>query len=401
METKLPKQFEIINFSVNKDVKENYGKFVIEPLERGFGLTVGNSLRRVLLSALPGASVYAVEVEGARHEFSALDGVEEDVTAIILNLKGLVLKIDGGDETKKLTLEVSGPKVATAGDIVLPDGVSVINPELEIAHVAEKGKLHITMYARNGRGYVTSEGNKLDPSIEGKIGIIATDSNYSPVIKASYIVEPTRVGHDSKFDKLTLEVWTDGSMEPERAVALASDILITHFAEVSKIEQKMAELEMFKPVEKVDDTDSKIRDMNIEELDLSVRSYNCLKRAGITNVFELTQKSEEEMMKVRNLGKKSLKEVKEKLAGLGLAFRDGSLLSLDEEADSVPSISIEELVGYEDLSSSAKEAIKGAVESLEELLSLRKEEFLSRKNVNKKIAEEVEKLLIENNLSFK
>jgi DNA-directed RNA polymerase subunit alpha len=341
-----------------------------------------------------------VEVEGARHEFSALDGIEEDVTAIILNLKGLVLKIDGGDETKKLVLDVAGPKLATAKDIVLPAGVSIINPELEIAHITEKGKLSIVMYARNGRGYVTSEGNKLDPSIEGKIGVIATDSNYSPVIKASYMVEPTRVGHDSKFDKLTLEVWTDGSIAPEKAVSLSSDILITHFAEVSKIE-KIAETEMFKPEEKVDDTDSKIRDMNIEELDLSVRSYNCLKRAGITNVFELTQKSEEEMMKVRNLGKKSLKEVKEKLAALELSFRDSVLSDGTSEGEISSSMNIEELVGYSELSEEAKKALVSAVESLEELLELRKEEFLSRKNVNKKIAEEIEKLLQNNNLSFK
>lgn len=400
MANKLPKQFEIINFTIAKDLKENYGKFVMAPLERGFGLTVGNSLRRVLLSALPGASVYAVEVEGARHEFSALDGIEEDVTAIILNLKGLVLKIDGGDETKKLMLDVTGPKLVTAKDIVLPAGVSIINPELEIAHITEKGKLSIIMYARNGRGYVTSEGNKLDPSIEGKIGVIATDSNYSPVIKASYMVEPTRVGHDSKFDKLTLEVWTDGSITPEKAVSLSSDILITHFTEVSKIE-KIAETEMFKPEEKVDDNDSKIRDMNIEELDLSVRSYNCLKRAGITNVFELTQKSEEEMMKVRNLGKKSLKEVKEKLAALELSFRDSVLSDGIGEEEISSSMKIEELVGYSELSEEAKKALVSAVESLEELLELRKEEFLSRKNVTKKIAEEIEKLLQNNNLSFK
>ena len=321
----LAKPFQRTAFKVaSVSEEDNYGKFVIEPLERGYGLTLGNSLRRVLLSSLPGASVYSVEVEGARHEFSALSGILEDVTAIILNLKGLVLRIDtDSDETVVLEIDAVGPKVVTAADIELPAFVSVINPDLEIAHVAEGGHLQMTLYARNGRGYVTSEGNKAnrknkkDPS---SIGVIATDSNYSPVVRASYAVEPTRVGHDSKFDKLTLEVQTNGSITPQRAVALAAEMLITNLKPFVELENTVEELNMIK--EEVPVEENKLENMPIEEPDLSVRSYNCLKRAAILTVSELTQKTEEDMMKVKNLGKKSLKEIKEKLAENGLSFHD-------------------------------------------------------------------------------
>lgn len=323
----LAKPFESTAFKVAQiDASSNYGKFVIEPLERGYGLTIGNSLRRVLLSSLPGASVYAVEIEGARHEFSALKGVEEDVTAIILNLKDLVLKIDDEtNEAKVLKVSVMGPKTVTAGDLSLPAFVSVINPELEIAHVAEGGEFNMTVYARNGRGYVTSEGNKVDRKKakelgQSSLGFIATDSNYSPVTKASYSVEPTRVGHDSKFDRLTLEVWTDGSINPQHAVALAAEMLVVNLKPFVELEKAVEELNMIKEEEII--VENKFENMPIEELDLSVRSYNCLKRAAISTVAELTQKTEEEMMKVRNLGKKSLKEVKEKLAENNLSFRD-------------------------------------------------------------------------------
>lgn len=323
----LAKPFEKTSFTVAQiDANDNYGKFVIEPLERGYGLTLGNSLRRVLLSSLPGASVYAVEIEGARHEFSALKGIEEDVTAIILNLKDLVLRIDDdSNEVKILKLNVKGPKVVTAKDIELPGLVSVINPDLEIAHVAEGGVLNMTMYARNGRGYVTSEGNKVDRKKAKELGtatlgFIATDSNYSPILRCSYAVEPTRVGHDSNFDRLTLEVWTDGSIEPAKAVALASQMLVNALKPFVELEKAVEEINMEK--EEVVVVENKFETMLIEELDLSVRSYNCLKRAAISTVAELTQKTEEEMMKVRNLGKKSLKEVKDKLAENGLSFRD-------------------------------------------------------------------------------
>lgn len=321
----LAKPFEKTAFSVTKvDEKSNYGKFSIKPLERGYGLTIGNSLRRILLASLPGASVYQVEIEGAKHEFSALEGIEEDVTAIILNLKDLVLKIDDSDNsTKVLTVSVKGPKVVKASDFKLPALVSVVNPDLVIANVAEGGTLNMSVYARNGRGYVTSDANKAEVSkknISSEGNLIATDSNYSPVTRASYTVEPARVGHDSKFDELTLEVWTDGSILPQRAVALAAQMLIMNLQPFIELEKTVEEINMLKEEEVV--VENKFDSMPIEDLELSVRSYNCLKRAGITTVAELTQKTEDEMMKVRNLGKKSLKEVKEKLIEQGLSFRD-------------------------------------------------------------------------------
>jgi len=210
------------------DGNENYGRFVIEPLERGFGLTLGNALRRVLLSALPGASIYAIEIEGAQHEFSALQGIEEDVTNIILNLKDLVLKIDENEEgNKRLEINIDGAQTVTGADIVCPTGVEVVNKDVVLAHVVEGGSLHMVLHARNGRGYVTGEQNKaLHPNFP--VGVIATDSNYSPVRKTNYIVDNTRVGHDSKFDKLTLEVWTNGSILPQEAVVWASKLLVEH-----------------------------------------------------------------------------------------------------------------------------------------------------------------------------
>ena len=302
------------------DGNENYGRFVIEPLERGFGLTLGNALRRVLLSALPGASVYAVEVEGAQHEFSSLDGVEEDVTNIILNLKDVVLKIDETDDAnKRLEINIDEAKVVTGADIVCPTGVEVVNKDVVIAHVAEGGKLHMVLHARNGRGYFTGEQNKvLHPNFP--VGVIATDSNYSPVRKANYIVDNTRVGHDSKFDKLTLEVWTNGSILPQEAVVWAARLLIEHLNKFLSLAEITQDINIEKEVVTVEE--NKYENITIEDLDLSVRSYNCLKRANISTVLELTEKSEEEMMKVKNLGKKSLKEIKEKLQSIGLSFRD-------------------------------------------------------------------------------
>ncbi len=317
----LAKPFQPFEVKIESyDADSNHAKFVVEPLERGFGLTLGNALRRVLLASLPGYSMYAVEIEGVRHEFTALEGVEEDVTGIILNLKNLVLRFDDhSNDTKLLELDVQGPAVVKASDLKLPALVSVINPDLEIAHLNEKGHLHMTIYAGSGRGYYTSEANKGERNI-ARIGLISTDSNYSPVTKVSYEVTPTRVAHDSKFDKLTLEVTTNGAMKPGEAVALASEILINHFKKFASLDEKVMTYKMEK--EEVTPEENKFQNMYIEELDLSVRSNNCLKRAGISTVLELTQKSEEEMMKVRNLGKKSLKEVKEKLAAMGLHFRD-------------------------------------------------------------------------------
>ena len=314
----LPNQFQ--PFTIQTVIDEgNYAKFLVSPLERGFGITLGNALRRVLLSALPGASVYAVQIEGVRHEFTAIKGCDEDVTAIILNLKDLVLKIDDESaDTKYLTLDVHGPCTVKASDLVCPALVSVVNGDLEIAHLNAEGALKMTILVASGRGYVTFEQNKINRKIE-TVGVISTDSNYSPVTKVAYSVEPTRVGHDSKFDALTLEVSTNGSCTPAEAVTLASKLLINQLANFSLIESNK-EYKMVKEAPKAEE--NKFQNMLIEELDLSVRSNNCLKRAGITTVMELTQRSEDEMMKVRNLGKKSLKEVKEKLNEIGLHFRD-------------------------------------------------------------------------------
>ena len=313
------KRFEKPEFKIALyDLKDNSGRFVIEPLERGFGLTLGNALRRVLLSSLPGASVYAIEVEGARHEFSALDGVEEDVTAIVLNLKDLVLKIDDDSEQSyHLSIDAHGERIVTAEDIECPTGVEVINKDLVIAHLNDNGHLMMTIYCRNGRGYVTAEENKTS---NFPIGMIPTDSNYSPITKVSYEVNATRVGHNSDYDSLELNLTTNGSMDPQDAIALAAKILVTHFELFVELSSVAKSVDILK--ETVEEEGNKYQDMTIEELDLSVRSYNCLKRASITTVMELTQKTEEDMMKVKNLGKKSLKEVKEKLQSIGLGFRE-------------------------------------------------------------------------------
>jgi len=321
-EIRLPNPFQNFSLSVEKyDDQEHYARFVIEPLERGWGITVGNALRRVLLSALPGASVYAVQIEGVRHEFSALEGVEEDVTAIILNLKDLVLDIDPSvTEAKCLSVDFKGPGTLRASDIMLPDLVQVINKDLELAHLNENGHLVMSIYCGRGRGYIRANENKAERNID-TIGVIPTDSNYSPITKVAFNVDGTRVEHNSKFDKLTLEVTTNGAISPIEAVAMAAKLLITHFSKFTELDENVNLYKDFKEETKVEGNDE-LQGMMIEELDLSVRSNNCLKRAGISTVLELTQKSEDEMMKVRNLGKKSLKEVKEKLTALGLHFRD-------------------------------------------------------------------------------
>lgn len=317
-ELKIAHPFEKCSFKITfADSKENYCKVVAEPLERGFGLTLGNALRRVLLASLPGTSVYAIEVEGAVHEFTALPGVEEDLTQIILNLKDLVLRSDTiGEEDYAVSIS-KGEGEFKAGDLELPTGLEVVNPELVIAHIANGGHLNITLHIRNGRGYATSAENK---TLGLNAGLIATDSNYSPVVRVNYKVEQTRVGHDPRFDKLVLEVWTNGSIKPEDAIALSSKILVNHFENFLHLDDKFVDVSLVKdPVVQAEET---FENLTIEDLDLSVRSYNCLKRAGIANVQELTQKSEAEMMKVRNLGKKSLKEVKDKLIEKGLSFKD-------------------------------------------------------------------------------
>lgn len=295
-----------------------YGKFVIEPLERGYGITLGNSLRRVLLSSLPGAAITSVKIENVLHEFSTIPGVLEDTTEIILNLKQLSLKIHS-DEPQVSTIAASGAGEVTAGDIRVPPDVEILNPDLHIATLEEDGSLYMEMTAVNGRGYVPADRNK-EPG--QPIGVIPVDSLFSPIRRVNYTVEDTRVGQHTDYDKLTIEVWTDGSIEPDEAISLGAKILAKHLSLFINLTEKVDEVEILD--EKEEDDKAKIMEMTIEELDLSVRSYNCLKRAGINTVYELVQKTEEEMMKVRNLGKKSLEEVTIKLAELNLKLRDSN-----------------------------------------------------------------------------
>ena len=313
------RKFEKPNFKIERNGEtDSYMRFVVEPVEKGYGITLGNALRRVLLSGIPGASVFAIEIDGVQHEFSTIPGIKEDVISIILNLKKLNLSIDEADESKKeLIIDIKGPKVVTGADIKCPEGVEVLDgDELYICTVAAGASLKMRIYAKNGRGYFTAVQNK-DPNAH--FGVIPTDSNYSPVIKVAYNVDPTRVGKNFDYDKLTIDVWTDGSMEPQVAMALAAKILMEHL----NLFTELTNLDKFTDVigETVEEVTTKHQDMTIEDLDLSVRSYNCLKRAGIATVSELTQKSEDDMGKVRNMGKKSLKEVKDKLASYGLTFK--------------------------------------------------------------------------------
>ncbi|WP_252311592.1 DNA-directed RNA polymerase subunit alpha [Sinobaca sp. H24] len=298
---------------VSEDAK--YGKFVVEPLERGYGTTLGNSLRRILLSSLPGSAVTTVQIDGVLHEFSTIEGVVEDVTTIILNLKKLALKIYS-DEEKVLEIEQTGDGIIKAKDITHDSDVDILNPDLHIATLTEGANLHMRLTAKRGRGYVPAEGNNAD---DLPIGVLPIDSIYTPVSRVNYQVENTRVGQITNYDKLTMDVWTDGSIRPEEAVSLGAKILNEHLNIFIGLTDQAQNAEIM--VEKEEDQKEKVLEMTIEELDLSVRSYNCLKRAGINTVQELTQKSEDDMMKVRNLGRKSLEEVQEKLAELGLGLR--------------------------------------------------------------------------------
>ncbi len=295
-----------------------YGKFVVEPLERGYGTTLGNSLRRILLSSLPGAAITSVQIENVLHEFSTIPGVLEDTTEIILNLKQLAMKIHS-DEPQKLVIVAAKTGVVTAGDIKLPADVEILNPDLHIATLEEGGRLCMEITAANGRGYVPAERNKQPNQ---PLGVIPVDSLFSPIRKVNYRVEDTRVGQHTDYDKLTLEVWTDGSLRPDEAVSLGAKILSKHLSLFINLTEKVDEVEITD--DKDEDDRSKVLEMTIEELDLSVRSYNCLKRAGINTVQDLINKSEEEMMKVRNLGKKSLEEVQLKLEELNLQLRDSN-----------------------------------------------------------------------------
>lgn len=310
IEIEKPK-IEIVEIS--EDSK--YGKFVVEPLERGYGTTLGNSLRRILLSSLPGAAVTSVQIDGVLHEFSTVPGVVEDTTEIILNLKKLALKIHS-DEEKVLEIDVEGEGPVTAGDIRADSDVEILNPELHIASLADDARLHMRITANRGRGYVQAGRNK---SEDQPIGVIPVDSIYTPVTRVNFNVENTRVGQVTNYDKLTLEVWTDGSIRPDDAVSLGAKVMTEHLMLFVGLTDEAKDAEIM--VEKEEDKKEKVLEMTIEELDLSVRSYNCLKRAGINTVQELTQKTEEDMMKVRNLGRKSLEEVQQKLGELGLSLR--------------------------------------------------------------------------------
>ena len=314
-------KFERAHFEVKEyDESQHYGKFVFEPLERCFGTTIGNALRRVLLSSLPGAAVFSIKVDGVYHEFTSIPGIVEDVTAIILNIKTLVMSIQD-DEVYTLRISKQGPGAVTGADIICPEGVEVISKDLHICTLEEGGMLEMELQARIGRGYVSADTNKqLYQTPNQPLGIIYTDSIYTPIEKVSYNVEPTRVGQDAHYDKVALEIWTDSSLSPAEAVALASKILIDHLELLTNVHEAVNDMESVMK-EAQGEVQNKGLVMMIEDLDLSVRSYNCLKRAGIQTVEELTQRTEDEMMRVRNLGKKSLKEVKDKIYDLGLSFK--------------------------------------------------------------------------------
>ena len=296
-----------------------YGRFVVEPLERGYGLTLGNSLRRIMLSSLVGTAVSSIKIEGVLHEFSSIPGVKEDVTEIVMNIKQLSIKNNGNSvEPKEAHIEFVGEGVVRASDIQVDPDIEIINPDLVIAHLnGADSKLIMELTITNGRGYVSSERNKKE---DQPVGVIAVDSIYTPVKKVNYQVEPARVGSNDGFDKLTIEIMTNGTIIPEDALGLSARVLIEHLNLFTDLTDVAKATDVMKETEKVND--EKVLDRTIEELDLSVRSYNCLKRAGINTVHDLTEKTEPEMMKVRNLGRKSLEEVKVKLADLGLGLKN-------------------------------------------------------------------------------
>jgi len=298
-----------------------YGRFVVEPLERGYGTTLGNSLRRILLSSLPGAAVSSVKIDGVLHEFSTIPGVKEDVTELILNLKGLALRNESeANEPKKAYIEMTGAGIIKAGDIKVDDGIKVLNPDLHIAHLdgGDGCRLFAEITITKGRGYVGADKNKRD---DQPIGLIPIDSIYTPVSRVNFLVENTRVGQITDYDRLILEVWTNGTVAPEEAVSVGARILNEHLNLFVNLTDNARNTEIM--IEKEDGKKEKVLELSIEELDLSVRSYNCLKRAGINSVEDLANKTEEDMIKVRNLGRKSLEEVLNKMADLGLELKPG------------------------------------------------------------------------------
>ena len=298
------------------DENKDYGVFVVEPLERGYGTTLGNSLRRVLLASLPGAAVTSINIEGVLHEFDTVPGVREDVMQMILNVKGIAVKSYVQDE-KIIELDVEGPAEVTAGDILTDSDIEIVNPDHYLFTIGEGASLKATLTVNSGRGYVPADQNKKD---DAPVGTLAVDSIYTPVTKVNYQVEPARVGSNDGFDKLTLEILTNGTIIPEDALGLSARILTEHLNLFTNLTEIAIATDVMKEVDTT--SDDRILERTIEELDLSVRSYNCLKRAGINTVYDLTEKSEAEMMKVRNLGRKSLEEVKIKLADLGLGLKN-------------------------------------------------------------------------------
>ena len=297
-----------------------YGRFVVEPLERGYGTTLGNSLRRIMLSSLPGTAVSLVKIKGVLHEFSSIPGVKEDVTEIVMNIKELCIKNNGAiNEVKTAYIDASGDCVVTAGDIQVDGDLEIVNPDLVIAHLSgADAKLEMELTITNGRGYVSSDKNK---SLDASIDAIAIDSIYTPVERVNLTVENTRVGQITDYDKLTLDVFTNGALPPDEAVSLAAKVLSEHLNLFIDLSENAKTVDVM--VEKTDDEKEKVLEMNIDELELSVRSFNCLKRAGINTVEELTNKTPDDMMKVRNLGRKSLDEVLAKLKDLGLSLKNG------------------------------------------------------------------------------
>ena len=292
-----------------------YGKFVAEPLERGYGITLGNALRRILLSSLPGTAATSIKIAGVQHEFSTIPGVKEDVTEIVLNIKSLITRLHNADGIKTVYIEAAGPCEVKAGDIKCDSEVEVLNPDLHIATLDAGATLNMELTLSHGRGYVSADRNK---NAQTAIGVIPIDSIYTPVYKVNYTVENTRVGNMTDFDKLTLEVWTDGTITPRDAVSLGAKILCDHFSLFTDLSDAMGSKSTV--VEKPEAERNKVLELTIEELDLSVRSFNCLKRANINTVEDLISKTEDDMMKVRNLGRKSLEEVINKLAMMGLSL---------------------------------------------------------------------------------
>ena len=312
-------KFEKPQYKVTEYVESNsYGKFEIEPLERGFGTTIGNALRRVMLSSLPGSAITSVKIEGVMHEFQTIDGIMEDVTSIVLNLKNVVVK-NHTEEDAVIRLITDKEGVVTAGDIECPSDVEIINKDQEIATIVKGGSLNMEMTVSNGRGFVRAEANKKLMG-DTKVGVIAIDSNYSPIERVNIAVEDARVGQATNYDKLILEVWTNGAMKPEEAIALASRIIIEHFEILTEL-NSIADIKGLM-TEQDEDPKVKALETSIDDMEFSVRAYNCLKRAGINTMQDLVNRKESDMMKIRNLGKKSLKEVLDKVKEMGLSFRD-------------------------------------------------------------------------------